>query len=77
MSSETGTESFAITPADGTTFQRVRALWVGGAGDITLRHQKNGTTALFSAVPAGTMLPVCAVEVLATGTSATLIRGVI
>lgn len=74
---ETGTESFAITPADGTLFQRVRKLWIGGAGNITIRHRVGGATALFESVPAGTMLEVCAVEVLATGTAATKIRGVL
>lgn len=74
---ESGTESFAITPADGTLFQRARWLWVGGAGNVTLRHRVGGATALFTGVPAGTMLEVCAVEVLATGTTATAIRGVL
>jgi hypothetical protein len=77
MSSETGTESFAITPANGTTFQRARALWVGTGGNVVLRHRVGGATATFTNVQDGTMLDVCAVEVLSTNTTASNIRGVL
>jgi len=49
-----------------------RGLYVGGAGDVAV-VLKGGQTLVFSGVPAGTILPVRAKQVKATGTTATLI----
>jgi hypothetical protein len=74
---ETGPAQYAvaITPADGTNFAfgMARALYVGVTGDITL-DTASTTNVLFKAVPVG-ILPVAAVRVRATGTTATNILG--
>jgi hypothetical protein len=61
----------AVTPSDSVDLTQVtRALYVGGAGDVTL-ITAGGDTALFKAVPVGTTLNVRAARVTATGTTAT------
>lgn len=63
----------AVTPSDATLLNFTsRALWIGGAGNISLLMEA-GDTLLLSGVPAGTLLPVRATRVNATGTTATLI----
>jgi hypothetical protein len=61
----------AVTPSDATVLQKTRALWVGGAGNISVRI--DGATVLFSGVPAGTRLEFEVDQVRATNTTATLI----
>lgn len=66
---------FAVTKSDTTVFTRTTdALWVGGVGDVAV-HTAQGSTMTFSAVPAGTKLPIKCDQVLSTGTTATLILG--
>jgi len=76
--------AFAITPSDTTVFppnasssstrvQVTRAVWVGGAGNLSVT-MISGDSALFSGVPAGTILPIQVKQVLAA-TTATLILG--
>ena len=68
-------DAFAITPNDGTDLSNVtRYIYVGGAGAIAL-ITVNGETVTFSAVPVGTVLPIRAARVKATGTTATLLIG--
>jgi hypothetical protein len=70
--------AIAVTPSDSTpisTTKSVRALWVGGAGNISVL-MSDGTTALFSGIPAGTLLPIRATRVNLTNTTATLIIAV-
>lgn len=63
--------AFAITPSDTVLFTRpVHGIYVGGAGNVTVL-MKSGDVALFTAPPVGSILPVCAKRVNATGTSAT------
>ena len=65
----------AVTPDDGRDLAvTTRALYVGGAGDLAVR-MADGTLLTFGAVPAGTLVPVRVVRVLATGTSATRVVG--
>ena len=63
-----------ITPSDTVNIpwnnSRIAAIYVGVAGDVTVVNTA-GQTALFKAVPAGTLLPVEASRVNATGTTAT------
>ena len=49
-----------------------RAIWVGGAGALTA-VMSNGDVVLFSGIAAGTLLPIRATRVNATGTTATLL----
>lgn len=77
-------DALAVVPSD-TAAQFFEELWVGGLGNVTVVTQRaqddfvrNGTAVvpvLFSAVPAGTRLPVAVAKVMATGTTATLITG--
>lgn len=65
----------AITPSDGVDLAaETRALYVGSAGDIAL-VLVSGDAITFAAVPAGTLLPVRAMRVKATGTTAGLLLG--
>lgn len=78
-SANTGQFAVAVTPSD-TVSSAVafRALWVGGAGNVSIQFP-DGTNALFSGVPAGTMLPVGGVRVnsaLGGTTTATLILAI-
>lgn len=58
-----------------------KALWIGGAGDVTVitagdnSNSGAGTPVTFSAVPAGTYLNVQVRAVMATGTTATNMVG--
>jgi hypothetical protein len=65
----------AVTPADATAV-KFRALWVGGAGNVTVQCVGDTTTTTFTAVPAGTWLWVGVIKVMSTGTTATNIVGV-
>lgn len=61
----------SVTPSDGTDLAVTsRALYVGGEGDINA-IMRGGETVTFSAVPAGTVLPIRAARVRSTGTTAT------
>jgi hypothetical protein len=61
----------AITPNDATNFAggACRGIYVGGAGNITAIV--GGSAILFTAVPAGMILPIVATRVNATATTAT------
>lgn len=68
---------FAVTPNDSTTLaETTRALYVGSAGAIAVL-MASGASITFPGVPAGTMLPVRVTKVMATGTSATDIIGLV
>jgi hypothetical protein len=59
-----------VTPSDSTNLTAVpRALYVGQAGDLSVL-MAGGQSVVFSTVPAGLILPVRAVRVNATGTTA-------
>lgn len=65
----------AITPHDTNDLAYdIRAIYVGGAGDIAL-ITTGGSAVTLSAVPAGSILPIRASRIKATGTTATLIVG--
>lgn len=59
----------AVTPNDSTTFAATRALYVGVSGDVKV-DLAGGATLTFKAAPVG-MLPIQAVRVYSTGTTAT------
>jgi hypothetical protein len=70
-------DAFAITPSDAVDFTNdTRAIYVGGAGNLTVVMQ-SGAVVLFTAVPAGTVLPIRADRVNATGTTATAMVGLL
>lgn len=64
-----------ILPSDSETLGHVtRALWIGGGGDLRLRMVGGGEVTLAGVVP-GSLIPIRAVQVLATGTTASAIVG--
>lgn len=64
----------AVTKSDSTTFSPPTiGLFVGGAGAVAVRMFGSQTNVTFSAVPAGTLLPIQVDRVLSTGTDATAI----
>ena len=66
----------AITPADTDLVQPVRAIYVGGSGNLKINDTGNGAVTFYN-VPAGVILPVMARRIYATGTTATNIVGLI
>lgn len=81
--SDSALNAFAITKSDSTVFPAMpntsgvcitKALYIGGTGDVAVVMQ-GGQTVVFSAVPAGTILPISVSQVRSTNTSATLILG--
>lgn len=65
----------AVTPSDGADLAggAPTFLYVGGGGDLTVILYKDSAEVLFKNVAAGTLLPVAAKRVKATGTTATYI----
>lgn len=61
----------AVTPHATNLIGPCRALFVGGAGNVTLDTAGGETDVLFSNVQAGAILPVRAIRVKISGTSAT------
>ncbi len=61
-----------ITPNDATDLSAYcKRIYVGGTGSVTLIGVDDTVSVTFAAVPAGSILPVGARRVLATGTTAT------
>ena len=72
-----GQDGFAVTPSDVTNFDSMaRALYVGTGGDVTLLTTK-GTVLTFVSVQAGSVLPIMAVRVNLTNTTAQDIIGIL
>jgi hypothetical protein len=66
---------FAITTNDGVDLSaETRAIYVGGAGSVRL-VLSSGDDVTFAGLLAGTLLPVRALRVKATGTTATQLLG--
>lgn len=62
----------AVTPNDSTDLEGyVRALWVGGAGNVSVIAAEDTDPVTISGVPAGTILPIRAKRVRSTSTTAT------
>jgi hypothetical protein len=69
------THLFTITPSDALTLQYVtRAIRVGGAGDLAVKTL-GGQIEIVPSVLAGETVPIQAVKVYVTGTTATLLMG--
>jgi hypothetical protein len=63
----------AVTPSDSTVIRGVRALWVGGAGNIALVAADDTDAVTLEGVGAGTVMLVQAKKVMSTNTTATKI----
>lgn len=67
--------AFPVSPSDGALLpETTRAVYVGVAGDLAI-VMKSGGEALFTNVQAGSLLPIRAAQVKATGTTAQNIVG--
>jgi len=67
---------FIVTPDDSADFLvTCRALFVGGAGDISAVLAADSSAILFKNIPAGTVLPISVKRVEATLTTGTDIVG--
>jgi len=70
-------DAFAITPNDENLLaQTTRFIYAGGAGALKVKTI-SGAEVTFVAVPVGTILPVRAVKVFATGTVASNLIGLV
>lgn len=67
---------FSVTPDDSSDLSiTCRALFVGGAGDISAVLAADSSSIMFANIPAGTVLPMSVKRVEATLTTATDIVG--
>lgn len=73
----TAAEAVDISATDHTFSNVVRGLYVGAAGNLTVRLVGDDTDAVFANVVAGTVLPVAVASVRKTGTTAGSILGLI
>ena len=71
------TKLTSITKSDATdlTTLKIRALWIGGAGDVAVIAFGDTAAVTIAGVLAGTLLPVAVVKVMSTNTTATNIVG--
>lgn len=68
---------FAVTPDDAAPLPEMsRAIYVGGTGDLCV-IMSSGDELVFTAVAAGSWLPIRAAAVKATGTTATGLVGLV
>lgn len=63
----------AVTPSNSTEVA-YSAIYVGSTGNVAVETPA-GDTVTFVGVPTGGIIPICAVKVLSTGTTATSIVG--
>lgn len=64
----------AVTPNDSTDLTYAsRALWIGGAGNISVDLVGGQTAVVFTGIPAGTWMPLRVTRVRSTSTTATSI----
>lgn len=71
MATEPAHDAAAVTPSDSGQLSPVaRALYIGAGGDVKVTME-GGTDITFAEVLGGTILPVKATKVFATGTTAT------
>jgi hypothetical protein len=69
------TKITGVTPSDTANVPiGTKALYVEGAGNVTVQMPGAATPFLYTAVPAGTWLPIAPLKVMATGTNATNIN---
>jgi hypothetical protein len=67
----TSDEYSNITPSDTTNMTVTgRAFWIGSGGDVNIARPIDGQSFIFRNVPSGYLLPVSAIRVNATNTTA-------
>lgn len=69
--------AFSITPNDSTDLTTsTRSIYIGGDGDLNV-DMIDGTTVLFTAVKAGSVIPIRVSRVRSTSTTATALVGLV
>lgn len=69
-------QAFSITPHDSTNFARpTRGIYVGTSGDVAVVFTAGAAAVVFPSVPAGVILPVRAIRVNSTSTTASNLVG--
>lgn len=75
---QSGESDFTVVPSDVAAISAPpRAVYVGGAGDITLRLIGSSGDRVYKNVPAGTILPITPQYIRSTGTTATFMIGIL
>lgn len=70
-------DAFTITPSDTEDLaETTRSIYVGGDGNLNV-DMADGTTVLFTAVKAGSVIPIRVSRVRATSTTATALVGLV
>lgn len=72
MNSDPASGFSAVAKSDTTVLSGVRALYVGGTGDLAVKGA-DGATVTFKAVPAGMVLPIQATQVLNATTATDIV----
>jgi hypothetical protein len=70
-SSHPAGNALAITPADTDLSIISRAIYVGTTGNLTVKMAGSENTITFTAVPAGSLLPIRVTQIRSTDTTAT------
>ncbi len=65
-------ESGAVTVSDSTELS-FDALYIGGSGNVAIKHIEGGAVSTFSNVGAGSILPVTGVRVMAATTATSIL----
>lgn len=74
MNSRSFFQASAVTPHDVTEVAGpTRALWIGGAGHLTVVMKDDTTPVLIENIAQGTLLPISVKLVMASGTTASKI----
>lgn len=66
-----GVSGSAVTKSDDTILKGVRAIWVGGAGNLAVTFVDDDSAVTLSGVTAGSLLPIRVKKVMSTNTTAT------
>jgi hypothetical protein len=69
-SSQPAGNALAVTPADSDMAVISRAIYVGVSGDLTVKMAGSENTVTFTAVAAGSLIPIRVTQVRATDTNA-------
>ena len=74
----TASIAFAVTPSDAADLAMpAKALYIGGSGNVVGIPEDSAASVTFTGVVAGSVLPVRFKRVLATGTTATGLVGLV
>jgi len=66
-----GRKAEAVTKSDSTILKGVRAIWVGGAGNLAVIFADDDSAVTLTGVTAGSLLPIAVTKVMSTNTTAT------